>query len=90
MKKETLKAVLIDEIIEYFANSINTETLIKNAFKKTVSPEDEKKVSNLLDYYQKEWENEEVSTEGETEAQSIILNSILDKCANEIINVFNK
>lgn len=90
MKKEKLKSVLIDEIIEYFANSINTEELIKNTFNKTVSPKDEKKVSNLLDYYQKEWEDCEVSSEGGIEAQIIILNSILYKCANEIINVFNK
>ena len=81
--------VVSNNVVDYFANSITSSDFVEKHIKAivTVSEYQEKKISDILSEYNRDWDNADCDSEGATKEQDAELDRIIEKCSKAIANV---
>lgn len=88
IKKQVIK-VVSNNVVDYFANSITSYNFVQKHIRSivTVSEYQEKKISDILSEYNRDWDNADCDSEGATKEQDAELDRIIEKCSKAIANV---
>lgn len=88
IKKQVIK-VVSNNVVDYFANSITSSNFVQKHIRSivTVSEDQEKKISDILSEYNRDWVNADCDSEGPTKKQDVELDRIIEKCSKAIANV---